>query len=122
MRGRIPEGVSIKCFVFRGASDIIIETPSGNISGVLAIKDSCTEDSEDSATEGSDSDSEMSIGSGRIQIGFQMSKMKSYKANSFMPVKGGEVVGAIHMALVARALRNHKARLFILAMDCLSIK
>ena len=67
---------ALNILCFRGAPDIIIETPSGNISGVLAIKDSCTEDGEDSATEGSDSDSEMSIGSGRIQIGFQMSKMK----------------------------------------------
>ena len=82
MRGRIPEGVGHidckyrntqwgPCFVFRGAPDIIIETPSGDISGVLAIKDSATD--------------EGSIGSGRIQIEFQMSKIKSYKANSFMP-------------------------------------
>lgn len=42
MKGRIPEGVGINCFVFRGAPDII-EMPSGDISGVIAIKDSATE-------------------------------------------------------------------------------
>ena len=41
-----------------------------------------------------------------------MSNMKPYKANSFMPTKSGEVVGAIHMALVAKALRYYKAGVF----------
>ena len=112
MKGRIPEGVGINCFVFRGAPDIIIETPNEDTSGVLAIRDISIEDSKEEASDSDSDGSDGSVGSGRIQIGFQMSKMKPYKANSFTPVKCGEVVGAIHMALVAKALHYYKAGVF----------
>lgn len=67
--------------------------------------------------EDGDSDSEGNVGSGRIQMRFQISEMKAYKTNSFNQEKGGEVVGAIHMALVAEALINYKD-----SMDCFFTK
>jgi len=45
--------------------------------------------------------------SSRIQIGFQISKIGPYKADSCIPNKAGELVGAIHMSLVCRALRKY---------------
>lgn len=107
MMGRKPECVDFKCFVFRGCPDIIIETQSED--GVVAIKDERRDD--DAGVEDTDGDSDGSTdgstGSGRIQMEFQMLKTRPYKVNSFVPIKAGEVVGAIHMGLVAKALRNY---------------
>ena len=104
MKDRIPKTISMKSFVFRGSPDVIIEMPTGDIDGVLAVKDGAIEDS-DSDSDGSGG----SASSGRIQMGFQMPTTRPYKANSFVPIKAGEVIGAIHMALVAKALRNYEA-------------
>jgi len=36
-----------------------------------------------------------------------MSLVRPYKINSFAPLKAGELIGAIHMALVAKELKNY---------------
>ena len=85
MKGRKPICVDMKCFIFRGCPDIIVETQ--NDDGVVAVKDERRDDDEvdsDSSTDGS-------TGSGRIQMGFQMPKTRPYKINSFVPIKAGEL-------------------------------
>jgi len=97
----LPKGVSKKSLVFRGAPDIIIKNIKDENSDGYFAMESGPDEVEDCS---SDSESEHSS---RFQIGFQMPNIRPYKGDSFIPSKAGELVGAIHLSLVCRALRRY---------------
>ena len=106
---KIPKTVGRAALLFHGAPDIIITHRNEGIMSVL--RDNCVtkDDDDDDDSENDDGNSSQSSEgkSSSIQMGFQMPVMKSYKEQSFIPNKAGELVGAMHLTLVCRALRRH---------------
>lgn len=124
---RIPKTSSIKCFVFRGAPDIIIEGESGQSKSngdclVSVDATAAMETADKERDDGGSYDSSASLitctddknneverdDSGEIEMGFQMPPTKPYKPGSFISIKVGELIGAIHASLVAKVLQRCK--------------
>ena len=103
-QGRVHESVDDNCFVFQGAPDLIISKVDED-EVVLSL--GCDDDGMDKEDRMEDSDaSSNSSDSWRIEMGFQMPPTRPYKAGSIISDKVGELVGAIHMAMVAREIRS----------------
>ena len=70
--------------------------------------DECNEHSNhgDVASDDSDSSGSSQARSGKIQMAFQLPNIKPYADFSFIPNKARELVGAIHLCLVCKAIRR----------------
>ena len=106
---RFPSEISTKCLLFQGAPDIVVQKiKKGKTDGIILCKGGLNADSSDEDERSDSPNSKDSNHSARIQMGLQSCQVKPYVQGSFIPEKAGELVGAIHLSLVSRALRHYK--------------
>ena len=99
-RSRLPEKIGKYCFLFRGTPDLIIHQI--NTTEGLVVEKGFSKN-----LESDDQDSDQSSDhSSRCEAGHK--NEKSYDVNSSIVEKGGELVAAIHLSLVCRALRKFR--------------
>ena len=106
---RLPQGISKESLIFRGSPDIIINRVKGErnegLFSTIPAEEESGDDDEDPMDSGSQTVS--SEHSAKFQMGHQTHNYKAYKGGSFIPDKSGELVGALHLSLVCRALRRY---------------